>query len=104
MEAVSMLCTKAMELLFKLWGKAFKQIRCNQMSVANLEIRGSARSGVLLGFSTLALELDVCRSQPTYFAGNTKNNEGIAKAILAEGDKTDKGGTSFRELGQTCKR
>ena len=25
----------------------------------------------------------------------------IAKAILAEGNKTDKGGTSFRELGQT---
>ena len=35
------------------------------------------------------------------FAGNTKKNKAIAKVILAEGNKTDKGGTSFRELGQT---
>ena len=34
------------------------------------------------------------------FAGNTKKNKAIAKVILAEGNKTDKGGTSFRELGQ----
>ena len=35
------------------------------------------------------------------FAGNTKKNKAIAKVILAEGNKTDKGGISFRELGQT---
>ena len=35
------------------------------------------------------------------FAGNTKKNKAIAKVILAEGNKNDKGGTSFRELGQT---
>ena len=35
------------------------------------------------------------------FAGNTKKNKAIAKVILAEGNKTNKGGTSFRELGQT---
>ena len=35
------------------------------------------------------------------FAGNTKKNKAIAKVILAEGNKTDKGGTTFRELGQT---
>ena len=35
------------------------------------------------------------------FAGNTKKNKAIARVILAEGNKTDKGGTSFRELGQT---
>ena len=34
------------------------------------------------------------------FAGHTKN-KAIAKVILAEGNKTEKGGTSFRELGQT---
>ena len=31
----------------------------------------------------------------------TKKNKAIAKVILAEGNKMDKGGTSFRELGQT---
>lgn len=35
------------------------------------------------------------------FTGNTKKNKAIAKVILAEGNKTDKGGTSFCELGQT---
>ena len=36
------------------------------------------------------------------FAGNTKKKKAIAKVILAEGNKTDKGGTSVRKLGQTC--
>ena len=35
------------------------------------------------------------------FAGNTKKNKAIAKVILAEANKNDKGGTLFRELGQT---
>lgn len=35
------------------------------------------------------------------FAGNTKKNKAIAKVFLAEGNKNDKGGTSFRELAQT---
>ena len=35
------------------------------------------------------------------FAGNRKKNKAIAKVILAEANKNDKGGTSFRELGQT---
>ena len=36
------------------------------------------------------------------FAGNSKKNKTIAKVILAKANKNDKGGTSFRELGQTC--
>ena len=35
------------------------------------------------------------------FAGNSKKNKAIAKVILAEANKNDKGGTSFRELRQT---
>ena len=35
------------------------------------------------------------------FGGNSKKNKAIAKVILAEANKSDKGGTSFRELGQT---
>lgn len=35
------------------------------------------------------------------FAGNTKKNKAIAKVTPAEGNKTDKGGTTFCELGQT---
>ena len=31
------------------------------------------------------------------FAGHTKKNKAIAKVILAEGNNTEKGGTSFRE-------
>ena len=35
------------------------------------------------------------------FPGNSKKNKTIAKVILAKANKNDKGGTSFRELGQT---
>ena len=35
------------------------------------------------------------------FPRNSKKNKAIAKAILAEANKNDKEGTSFRELGQT---
>ena len=35
------------------------------------------------------------------FPGNSEKNKAIAKAILAEANKNDKEGTSFRELGQT---
>ena len=35
------------------------------------------------------------------FAGNTKKNKAIAKVIVAKRNKTDKGGTSYRELGET---
>ena len=35
------------------------------------------------------------------FAGNSKKNKAIAKVTLAEANKSEKGGTSFRELGQT---
>ena len=36
------------------------------------------------------------------FGGSSKKNKAIAKNILAEANKTDKGGTPFREVGQTC--
>ena len=35
------------------------------------------------------------------FPGNSEKNKAIAKVILAEANKNDKEGTSFRELGQT---
>ena len=35
------------------------------------------------------------------FPGNSEKNKAIAKVILADADKNDKEGTSFRELGQT---
>ena len=35
------------------------------------------------------------------FPGNSEKNKAIAKVILAEANKNDKEGTSFRELGRT---
>ena len=35
------------------------------------------------------------------FPGNSEKNKALAKVILAEANKNDKEGTSFRELGQT---
>lgn len=72
-----------MERLCKLWGKAYKQISCNQMSVANFN------SPPFSGFSYTGN-----RAGPMPFAANYR-------APLFAGNKTDKGGTSFRELGQT---
>ena len=34
------------------------------------------------------------------FAGNSKKNKAVGNVILAKANKNDKGGTSFRELGQ----
>ena len=92
-----------MEHLCKLWGKAYKQISCNKMSVANFQ--HSQQGPVFSGFSYIGSRagpmLFAANCRAPLFAGNTKKNKAIAKVILAEGNKTDKGGTSFRELGQT---
>ena len=78
----------------ELWGKLYKQI-CHHLISAKAK-----------DFLTQALVRVLCQcSQPTtehrFLAETVKNNKAIAKVILAEANKTDKGGTPLREVGQT---